>query len=516
MIFHPFLISIYAVVGLLSENISEVSLNVASRLLVVLILATASLLVLLRTITKDWERSGLILSFLLMLFYTYGHVYIFLNKEIGTVGGLYFFRHRFLIVIWVAAALIGILFINRTKNVLPLTQFANISSIAMLLFPVYNIISYTIEENVTRVALQAQPQTFMASANQSDPDVYFIVLDAYGRADVLQELFDLDNSDFIDQLQHMGFYVASCSQSNYAHTRLSLASTLNMDYIQNFDPALKPDSINIDVKPYLVDSQVRSLFENLGYSTVAFYTEFQWLNWQDADYFMKKSEGSSLQHKMDTAISPFEELFLNTTMASALIDFRFADTHISSASVRRDNTLFTLKSLPETSKIQGPKFVYAHLILPHQPFIFGPNGEETDALIDDLGEDFSDAALQDKGAYQAGYRNQVLYANRRLIPILQSLIDESSIPPIIILESDHGPSYNYAGSRNRMSNLIAYYFPGKDTSNLAYPTITPVNSFRLVFNAYFDGDFPLLEDVSYFSKATSDFDFEIIPNICDK
>jgi hypothetical protein len=61
---------------------------------------------------------------------------------------------------------------------------------------------------------------------------------------------------------------------------------------------------------------------------------------------------------------------------------------------------------------------------------------------------------------------------------------------------------------------MAYYFPGKDVSELAYPTMTPVNSFRLVFNTYFGGNFPLLEDTSYFSEQTNDANYEVIPNTC--
>jgi hypothetical protein len=65
-----------------------------------------------------------------------------------------------------------------------------------------------------------------------------------------------------------------------------------------------------------------------------------------------------------------------------------------------------------------------------------------------------------------------------------------------------------------MGNLMAYYFPGKDTASLAYPSITPVNSFRLVFNTYFGGTYPLLENVSYFSGLTNDAEYEIVPNAC--
>ena len=67
--------------------------------------------------------------------------------------------------------------------------------------------------------------------NNSLPDVYFIVLDGYARADVLQNDLNLDNSPFLDALRKRQFYVADCSMSNYAQTEQSFASSLNMMYL---------------------------------------------------------------------------------------------------------------------------------------------------------------------------------------------------------------------------------------------------------------------------------------------
>ena len=50
--------------------------------------------------------------------------------------------------------------------------------------------------------------------------------------------------------------------------------------------------------------------------------------------------------------------------------------------------------------------------------------------------------------------------------------------------------------REKMGILNAYYLPGVDSS-LLYPSITPVNSFRLAFDLYFGTHLGLLPDVSY-------------------
>jgi hypothetical protein len=64
--------------------------------------------------------------------------------------------------------------------------------------------------------------------NRDLPDVYYIVLDGYGRADVLSSIFNYDNSEFIEFLKEKGFYVGERSHSNYIETYLSLTSSLNL------------------------------------------------------------------------------------------------------------------------------------------------------------------------------------------------------------------------------------------------------------------------------------------------
>ncbi len=57
----------------------------------------------------------------------------------------------------------------------------------------------------------------------------------------------------------------------------------------------------------------------------------------------------------------------------------------------------------------------------------------------------------------------------------------------------------------RFPILNAYYFPGVDSSDL-YPTISPVNSFRVVLNTYFGLELPLLEDRAFYCTMKRPFD----------
>ena len=506
---HPFLVSIYAVLSLYSANMNEIFLNSIGRSLIVLTLSTAILLVLIYGLTKDWQWSGLYLGLFLLLFFTYGHIHTF--KDV-TVVGINIFRHKYLVAIWLLLGVTGTIFIRRINDLKLFTVFANTMSVVMLLFPVLNIGRFVIGENIYSSTVETQTSLpSELSVKQPAPDVYFIVLDAYGREDILQNLFGFDNSGFIHDLEDLGFYVVDCSQSNYARTQLSISSTLNMDYIQNLVPDLQADEVKYWASPLLIHSQVRNIFEGLGYKTVAFYNGYPRVHWEDADYFLQPKESSSLLRQLDSKLTSFEVMFLNTTLVSAIIDSQTGGTQISSNPSRREADLYMLSKLPKIPQILGPKFIYAHLMLPHPPFVFGPNGEEV--TISTSGDGLNDVEEYQDEVNRIGYRDQLIYTNGRIIPVLREIIENSPTPPIIVLESDHGPT-GYGGSINRMGNFMAYYFPARDLASIAYQFTTPVNSFRLVFNEYFGGKYPLLDDISYYSDATYNFNYEIVPNTC--
>jgi hypothetical protein len=154
--------------------------------------------------------------------------------------------------------------------------------------------------------------------------------------------------------------------------------------------------------------------------------------------------------------------------------------------------LFQLDQLEEVPQIQGPKFVFAHILAPHaREAYFNAEGE--------FAYSRSDAALNE----------EFQYLNQRTLQIVQTILAESENPPVIIIQGDHG-----LDSEVRMAILNAYYLPG-DGAKMLYPTITPVNSFRVVFNAYFGEDFTLLPDVSLYSLYDNMFNFSEVRHPCN-
>jgi hypothetical protein len=153
----------------------------------------------------------------------------------------------------------------------------------------------------------------------------------------------------------------------------------------------------------------------------------------------------------------------------------------------------------------GPKFVFMHIISPHEPFVFGPDGTPIDPLP------FMDKnQLYTQDEYIQGYREQVPFVNMELEKMITTLITKSTRPPVIVLQTDTGPLFTTGPDMFKILN--AYYMPGH-TGQL-YPGISPINTFRVVFNAYLGTDLPLLNDVSYSSPIPRIYDFSVVPNPC--
>jgi len=112
---------------------------------------------------------------------------------------------------------------------------------------------------------------------------------------------------------------------------------------------------------------------------------------------------------------------------------------------------------------------------------------------------------------KSAYVEQLMYVNTHVEKGIKSILAKSKNPPIIILQSDHGPvaeiqNWNHpskTGLKERMSNFAAFYIPGAQTDKIIPDTVTPVNIFRLIFNHVFGTHYSLLPDLYYFTNDAS-------------
>ena len=94
---------------------------------------------------------------------------------------------------------------------------------------------------------------------------------------------------------------------------------------------------------------------------------------------------------------------------------------------------------------------------------------------------------------------------------VESILEQSATPPIIILQADHGSGFYYsfdslesACLEERFSPFGAYYLPGVKP-NAIPQDLTTVNLFRIIFNEYFDAQLPILENRQYYTVGQSLF-----------
>jgi hypothetical protein len=494
---YPLFFTAYPVLALVGININEVEPTVLWRPLIVLVLAVLALLVVFWLPSRDWHRGALLLSLLVFLFFTYGHAYAYL-KQIE-VAGQVLGRHRYMVPLWVGAGGLAAWWVMRKlHSPRSLTPVLNLVSMFLLIYPAFQTVSYVLKREATeKTALEAAQAKGATLPLGYAPDIYYIILDAYGQADLLQEMFGYDNTSFLDGLASRGFYIAECSQSNYGQTMLSLTSSLNFDYLDALTNSLTPDSdTRAPLRALGQYNGARKFLAQQGYNIVSFATNFPVSEWKDANYFL------SLPPQ---GMTDFEIMLAQTSAWRVPMDLTDEPPEQISAAWYRRRTLFALEQMETTvPEIPGPKFVFVHLVIPHHPFVFGPNGEELNSI---------EAGVPRFEEYKVKYPDQVTYINTRVSAMVDLILQNSPNPPVIVIQGDHGPA-PFDVIERRVKILNVYYFP--DNPEGLYPTITPVNTFRLIFNKYFGQSYPMLEDRSLYSAYDVPYNYVEIPNDCTK
>jgi len=486
--------SAYPVLSLLAFNIGQVKIGTGWRPLLVSVVFGGLLFLLLSLLLRNVYRAAFLTTLLLVLFFSYGHVYDLLLEKWPKVHFA-----AYLLAAWLVLAIVFSIWATRPRFAFKDTVLAlNVVSLGLVVTSLVQIGS-GIQKGGTHYVRAKNAPVQDLSLPQNPPDVYYFILDSYGRDDLLKQAYGYDNSAFINGLQERGFYVARCSQSNYVRTEISLGSSLNMMYLQDLDPAFAPDTTRrLVLWDSLKHSAARYNFESMGYKTIGFATGFAWNELEDADIFYAPQSFSM-------GMTEFEVLLTKTTLARYAVDMGWLDPDQIMGQNFRDRTMNVFNKVDDIARMPEPTFAYIHLISPHPPFVFGPNGEPT------YPPDFwNENREYPADLYAKGYQNQLTFLNQKMLEAVDAILANSSTPPIIVLQGDHGPWLQT--KQKRMWILNAYYLPGQNEK--LYPTISPVNTFRLIFDSYFGGKYDMLPDISYFSPVPKLYEFTEISNPC--
>jgi hypothetical protein len=198
-----------------------------------------------------------------------------------------------------------------------------------------------------------------------------------------------------------------------------------------------------------------------------------------------------------TGDSEFARVFRSTTAIAAFTD---DDTAAGEGAAAPEITLGELDAIERTATIPGPKFVFAHVIPPHPPYVFAPDGSVHTERF--------------RAGNAQGYLDQIRFVNNRIERIVDRLLaGPPERDPIIVIQADEGPLPRLNARfplrwyeeprgdvRVKFGILNAYHLPGE--ADAVYPTISPVNTFRVIFNRYFGANLDRLPDESFAVKET--------------
>lgn len=499
-ILHPFLFALFPILFLYSRNSAEIPFAQIYRPAALLTGATLFVLFLLRLALHGWQRAGLLLTLGLVLFFSFGHADGYLSDAMNAPRPE---RNWGLAALWLGLLALGAWWLGWKARCLGRVTWAlNLAGLFLVgwngigalgglfsqpaLWPAWWEESPAVYHPLTDELPQAGVVT-------NKPDIYYIILDGYAQGSVLADIYGLDNGAFYDFLREAGFTIAEESHANYPQTILSLTSSLNFAYLDDLFSANPRQYSRAPLMPLLNESRLVRFLRGQGYRIVALETGYESTDLRGADIFVPSP----------FKLSPLENQLLSTSMARLAVFELQTEIH-------RREIVERFHAAADLASLESPKFVFLHLVVPHPPFVFDAQGELV--LPDDLTISDGSHYSQPGAVYAARYTEQLLYVNVLVEELLRSILDQSAQPPIILLQSDHGPgayldwdSLENTCLRERLSILNAYFLPGAGVE--VPPTITPVNSFRLVLDAYFNTRLGVLPDRSYFATWPRPFDY---------
>lgn len=496
---YPLLAAIFPIISLYSANVGKVVFTDIGIPLLLATLVTAALYTVLRSFLRDPHRRALEMFVLIVLFYSYGFGVDHLRRAI-TSGGIR------LVGTGVAAFSLLLAFGMLTRwlrksgpSLSALTRVLNTCTGLAVAIAICTAAyaGLTLPQQAPRAPV---PGLTPPETAEALPNIYYVIVDGYGREDVLRNLYDHDNSEFVGFLRDRGFFVADQSRTNYAMTLLSLAASMNMEYLDDMVAEAKATDTNPSGAAMFVNSKVLRFLHHAGYQSVSFSSGVG-----------LQPLGTDAYLKPRSALSEFDNALINATPVRFVLN-RFKQAYQHRA--HRDRVLYILSSLGYLPKYDPPQFVFAHIVSPHPPFVFDAKGNP---LAPDMAFTFADGSYYtdraSRESYVSGYRDQVAFLNTQLRHAIDRIV-AADPTAVIILQGDHGPGSQLqwedpdaSNFWERMTILNAYRLPGHDANALLHTDISPVNSFRIVLNAYFEQSLVLLPDRSYFSKGSDAYTF---------
>ncbi|MDQ3937788.1 MAG: hypothetical protein M3253_03805, partial [Chloroflexota bacterium] len=354
---HPLLFAGYAVLFLFAENVQLVRTSEVVSPLAWAIAAAVGLLAVFTVLLRNRRRGALAASAVIVWFYGYGHLAGAMDETQ---------RGPLLFVLWLAfIGGIGGLLVHLEPRAPRLTDGLNVAGAVLLAFSVSTIVPELVQAPVRAVGENVGHSGLQATRT-AKRDIYYLVFDRYGSPDALQRGFGVTDNDLPDWLAEQGFAVAPGAYANYIRTTLSMASVLNLDYLD--EVAQEQGRASGDYGPLhsmLQEHLVGRFLRENG------YRYFHVGAWFNATRTIAIAD-ENLEHDTTTE---FQAVLYETTalpdLASLLPQGEPMppedEKHVAAAR-------FQFRALHGVIDTPGPKFVLAHILLPHDPYTFDEDG----------------------------------------------------------------------------------------------------------------------------------------------
>ena len=310
-----------------------------------------------------------------------------------------------------------------------------------------------------------------------------MVFDRYGSAESLRLNYGIEEQ-LTPWLADRGFHVTPDALANYQRTSLSLASSLNLDYLDR----LPGNQTN---RQLLYDHAAGRFLTDRGYRYVHIGSR----------YGPTQTAARATVNRVLGGTSDFANAVIDSSLAGPLAKRLGLANEASYRQRQLDWARFDLDAIDQTVDEPGPKFVFAHVLLPHPPYVLDEQGN---AVPNDVAA---------KRTTAENYEQQMRYLDTRIEAVVDRLLDvPEEEQPIIVLMADEGPyPKHYEGNpliqgpdpdfdwssitdeelRIKYGILHAMFLPGVDEADIP-EEMTSVNTFRFLFSEYFGADLPLL------------------------
>lgn len=344
---------------------------------------------------------------------------------------------------------------------------------------------------------EAIADSALALTAHRNPDVYWIVLDGYPRADVLREFFDFDNAHFLASLKALDFTVYDRAEASFPETIYSISSTLSVGFLVSGTGS----SIRMPPAAALYPvvrgrNTVVNTMSAMGYRYIHFQNGYDNLTQCAVDNVICVKGNV----RPDSGVIHLDEFDATILSRTPLIEAMTAFTNAASfikIDQSVDESAFVRGAVHDLtdklSIIQGygkPFFLYAHVLAPHPPIRFRRDCSTRPAAPDLLTWDPND---------KPAFLEQLMCVNDEAVALVQAIV-RSDPEAIIALQSDHGTAFRGQFEKSfdawdpqdlkeRFSALNAIRMPGA-CARQADGSVDLVNTFARVLNCIADASLP--------------------------